>query len=412
MAAVAWATDAAVTAAAAGAVSEAVAGTVSGKEASARPIARRSLRDLLGIQSQRGSGFSFYAALRRLECHFREQPRFGEASHPADEPVRLAQDPSLAFRAQAITALQETDPGRPPRLAVGFFGAFGPHGPLPTHLTEYVFERKYHHADGALVGFFDIFHHRLLSLLFRAWAHSQPTVSHDRPGDDRFAHWLGSLIGLTAPRAGERYTELDYACLYAASHFVGQTRNAEGLAKTLQLSFGVRARIEEFNGRWLPLPDDACWRIPGGNASHAPQSDALGLLGESTVVGSEIYDQESTFCVVLGPLGRGDYERFLPGGEHLPRLVELVERYAGRNLGWTLRLVLREPERCPAILGVEGRLSLTAHLASAEDSVRSNFEDLLIDREQLAASRAASTGSRTASTASSNVTSRGANHGH
>jgi type VI secretion system protein ImpH len=351
MAAVAWATDAAVTAA------------------------------------PRTSGFSFYAALRRLECFFRKQPRFGEAAHPADEAIRLAQDPSLAFRAQALTALQDTHTG-PPRLAVSFFGVFGPHGPLPTHLTEYAFERKHHHADDALVGFFDIFHHRLLSLLFRAWAHSQPTVSHDRPEDDRFAHWLGSLIGLRAPRSGERFTPLDYACMHAAGHFVSHTRNAEGLAKTVQLCFGVPTRIEEFVGRWLTIPDDSCWRIADGDTTRAPHHDlALGLLGESTRVGTEVYDQQSAFCVVLGPLSRGDYERFLPGGQHLPHLVELVERFAGLELGWTLRLILREPERCPAVLGVEGRIALTAHLASAEDSLHGPFEDLLIDPEQLSAAR-------------------------
>jgi len=344
----------------------------------------RTLRELLGVEAGGGSGLSFYAALRRLECHFRDKPRFGEAAHPADDTVRLAQDPSLAFRPQAITALQDASAERPARVAVGFFGAFGPHGPLPTHLTEYAFERKHHHGDGAFIGFFDIFHHRLLSVFFRAWAEAQPTVSHDRIEDDRFARRLGSLIGLTSALGDEPYSEIDYACLYSAGHFAGQTRHPEGLVKTLQASFGVPVRIEEFVGSWLPIPDATCWRIPDGDGQRPREaSPPLGVLGESTRVGTEVYDQQSAFVVVLGPLGRADYERFLPGGPHLPRLVELVERYAGVELRWTLRLILREPERRAAVLGVEGSIALTAHLAAAEDTVYQEFEDLLIDPEQL-----------------------------
>lgn len=353
------------------------------------PVPSRPLHELLGAQG-RAAGTSFYAALRRLECHFRAKPRFGEAAHPADEAVRLAQDPSLAFRARAITAIEEASAERPARLAVGFFGAFGPHGPLPTHLTEYAFERQRHHSDGALVGFFDIFHHRLLSLFFRAWADAQPTVSHDRLDDDRFARRLGSLIGLTSALGDEPYSELDYACLHAAGHFTGQTRHPEGLAKTIQACFGVAARIEEFVGSWLSIPDDTCWRIADGDGQRdRDESPPLGVLGESTRVGTEVYDQQSAFRVVLGPLGRADYERFLPGGRLLQPLVELVERYAGLELAWTLRLVLREPERRPAVLGVEGRLALTAHLASAEDTCPGDFEDLLFDPSQLATSRPA-----------------------
>jgi type VI secretion system protein ImpH len=209
-------------------------------------------------------------------------------------------------------------------------------------------------------------------------------VSHDRIEDDRFARRLGSLIGLTSALGDEPYSEIDYACLYSAGHFAGQTRHAEGLAKTLQASFGVPVRIEEFVGSWLPIPDGTCWRIPDGDGQRPREASApLGVLGESTRVGTEVYDQQFAFVVVLGPLGRADYERFLPGGPHLPRLVELVERYAGVELRWTLRLILREPERRAAVLGVEGSISLTAHLAAAEDTVYQAFEDLLIDPEQL-----------------------------
>ena len=87
----------------------------------------------------------------------------------------------------------------PPRLTQRFFGLLGPNGPLPLHLTDYARERVLHHGDPTLARFFDVFHHRMLALFYRAWAQAQPTASLDRPYDDRFADFVGSLIGIGSP---------------------------------------------------------------------------------------------------------------------------------------------------------------------------------------------------------------------
>jgi type VI secretion system protein ImpH len=342
---------------------------------------REAVERLFDLGHGRVSGFKFYAGLRRLECQLRSFPRFGEAAHPADEPVRLGQDPSLAFRASALATLTRGRGGRPPRVSVGFFGAFGPHGPLPTHLTEYAFERKRHHGDGAFSAFLDIFHHRLLMLLYRAWADAQPTVSHDRPDEDRFARRLGALIGLTSTIGDEPYSELDFACLFTAQHFVGRTRHAEGLVKMLRAIFRVPVRVEEFVGRWLEIADSDCWRIPAGDATSTGTS--LGVLGQSSRLGTQIWDQQSAFEVVLGPLRHQDYQRFLPDMPDLARLTELVKRYAGLEMGWTLRLVLLEPERRATVLGVEGRIALTSHIGGGDGFAFLSFEDIVIDPDRM-----------------------------
>lgn len=62
----------------------------------------------------------------------------------------------------------------PARLEQFFFGLGGPNGPLPLHLTEYMRERQRNHADPTSKRFLDVFHHRLLSLFYRAWAEARP----------------------------------------------------------------------------------------------------------------------------------------------------------------------------------------------------------------------------------------------
>jgi type VI secretion system protein ImpH len=294
----------------------------------------------------------FYRALRRVECEHRELPRIGRAELPADEALRLAQAPALGFEATSIVEHERE------RVAVSFFGVFGPNGPLPLHLTELAYQRAHQDRDPGLARFADVFHHRLLSFLYRAWAEAQPTVSADRPDDDRFARRLGALAGLPAA---------DGDMLCAAGHLASHTRHPEGLAKLLTLVFGAPAQIEEHIGEWLTIPEEYCWRFGRGS---------MGVIGESSRVGTQVWDCQSKFRVVLGPLKRDDHARFLPGSPELQRLIELVQHYAGPQLGWGLRLVLDEPERRPALLGEHGKIGRDAHLGGDPEGA---WQDLELD---------------------------------
>jgi type VI secretion system protein ImpH len=336
---------------------------------------RAPLSQLLGGANGERLRLGFYAALRRLECVYRDWPRLGEAPDPALDPVRLSQDPSLAFQASALTSVFDGNESHPPQVALGFFGVFGPFGPLPTHLTQYADERRRHRGDATLIGFLNIFHHRFASLFYRAWANAQPTVNLDRPESDRFARYLGALIGQgTTARPGAT-SDIDNLGLFTAVHFSARTRHPEGLAKVLQASFGVPVAIEQFIGQWMDIPPEYCWLIP----SSVPDArSSLGVLGTSTRVGTQVWERQSKFRVTVGPLGAADYQRFLPDGEHLPRLVELVRRYAGPELDWDIRLVLAEPDRRAAIVGVVGLIGRTAYLGESDGGAKL-FEDLVID---------------------------------
>ena len=130
--------------------------------------------------------YDFYQTLRRLECLYADQPRWGEA--PAARRRAGAPRPGSGpvVRARAARVVRRPARRRPPRLQVRLFGLLGPNGPLPLHLTEYARERLRHAGDPTLSRFLDLFHHRFLALFYRAWAQAQPHVNRDRPDDDRF----------------------------------------------------------------------------------------------------------------------------------------------------------------------------------------------------------------------------------
>ena len=152
------------------------------------------------------------------------------ASRPAQDAVRLAQEPSVEFAPATLAGWEPASRTAPPaRLLVHFFGLFGPDGALPLHLTEYARDRRRNHRDPTFQRFADIFHHRALSLFYRAWANSRPTVSFDRPEEDRFALYVGALIGLGMDSLRDRDAMPDLTKLHFAGHLACQTRHAEGL---------------------------------------------------------------------------------------------------------------------------------------------------------------------------------------
>ena len=167
----------------------------------------------------------------------------------------------------ATASIARFDPGangHPGRLQVHFFGLFGPDGPLPLHLTEYARDRRRNHGDPAFQRFVDLFHHRALSLFYRAWADVRPTVSFDRPEQDRFGYYVGALIGLSTPGLRDRDAMPDLTKLHFAGLLAGQTRHAEGLAQILSAFFSMPVHVEGFCGAWLPLPECDRSRLSGG----------------------------------------------------------------------------------------------------------------------------------------------------
>ena len=174
----------------------------------------------------------FFALLRRLETLSPQAPRIGRARRPVHERLRLGQVPELDF-APAALARFDRAPSGVPRLGVRFFGLLGPQGPMPLHVTEFGRERLHQHADPTAAHFLDIFHHRLLSLFYRAWADTQPTVQMDRPAEDRYAVWLGASIGLRAGVATQDQVP-DRAKLFQAGLLGSRSRHREALAKGLR----------------------------------------------------------------------------------------------------------------------------------------------------------------------------------
>lgn len=311
---------------------------------------------LAALQSDAGA-YDFFAALRLLECAHPDKPRIGQSLRPADDAVRFGQPPELAFTPSMLGAFRPAADSAAPRLDVNFFGLMGANGPMPQHLTDYVRDRLRNAGDPTLSRFLDIFHHRMIALFYRAWSSAQPTVSLDRAHGDRFADYIGSLIGLGMPSLRGRDAVPDFAKFHYAGHLAAHNRNADGLAQILQDYFKVPVAVEQFVGHWMRMPDESLCRLRSGPAAQ--------VLGASTVLGTKVWNCQHKFRIVVGPLELDDYQRMLPGGESYRRLRDWVRNYAGLAYDWDINVQLKRAAVPPLRLACSARLGWTSWLHSA-----------------------------------------------
>ncbi|HEU4376575.1 MAG TPA: type VI secretion system baseplate subunit TssG [Telluria sp.] len=319
----------------------------------------------------------FFQVLRLIENAHPQLPRIGASLRPRDDAVRFSQDPSLIFHATALGRFTAAGADARARLAVNFFGLLGANGPLPTHLTEYVRDRLRNGGDATLLAFLDVFHHRLLSLFYRARASAEPAISLDRADGDRFSAFVGSLFGIGAPALRERDEIGDFAKLHFAGLLANQLRPASGLVSILRAYFRLPLDVEQFVGHWMALPPAIQSRIGAAGDGNR--------LGTSLVLGRQVWDCQHKFRIVIGPLGYDDYRRFMPGGDSLRRLLAWVRSYVGLALDWDVRLVLQKEEMPPLRLGGDTRVGWSTWLASA--APRADAAQMLIGRRAIEGNR-------------------------
>jgi type VI secretion system protein ImpH len=345
--------------------------------------------------------FDFFQAVRRLDCAQPDKPQTGMSSRVADDPVRFGQEASLAFAPATLQSV-EKETNRPPRLIQRFFGMFGPQGPLPLHMTEYVRERMRNHEDYTMLRFLDVFHHRMVSFFYRAWARVRPTVSFDNPASDRFGEYVASIFGMGMRPLRNRDALPDLPKRHFAGLMSCQTRHAEGLLAILKGYFRLPVEVQEFVGQWIELPANC--RCLLGQSSAA--------LGVNTTVGSHVWDCQQKFRVIFGPLSLDDYYRMLPGGGvldpitgdeqtvpsrdgfsedgrvrkearkapsglSLERLTAAVRGYVGDQLQWDLQLYLRKEEMPPLGLGIVGHLGWSSWMM--RDRMERDPGDLVLE---------------------------------
>jgi len=302
--------------------------------------------------------YNLFDVLRYVEATYSDTPRLGESLKVSDDPIFIRQQPSMAFAPATISKFipgyKEQD-----QLFNFPYGVFGPNGPLPLHLTEYAYGRELQEGDDTFSRFADVFHHRMISLLYRAWANTQPTIEMDKPKTNKFDQYVAAIAGtyVDDERLGD--TSI-HSKIFRAGLFNQQTRSADGLETLLSDYFQVTFYVSQYSGGWLTLNKKDHFQLGAYGYANS--------LGKNSCLGSKVYDCQHKFTLTTEVLSFSKFERFLPSTESYKTLYELITEYVGITFEWDLTLKLKASETPHWSLGKEGRLGWTNWLGETEGS--------------------------------------------
>jgi type VI secretion system protein ImpH len=295
--------------------------------------------------------FDLFNVLRRFEREHPQKPRIGDSATLSDEFVILSQNPYMEFPASTLEGAIQDSLGRM-RLIARFLGMFGPQGALPLTTTEesylWLLER-----DDAFPRFVDIFQQRFIALFFRAWADPRPIAQNDRPGEDRFFTYIGSMIGVGSPSYRNADTISDFAKMEFAGLVAPKAKSASRLRSLIAGLFGVSVEIDEFVGSWLSFDKQECTQL-GVNQSR---------LGSDSILGSSVFSVNDKFRIRIFVRDIAQYERFLPGSDLSHQVGDAVFLFLGEEFDWDMELAIPAGEITPVRLGQSAKLGWTSWMA-------------------------------------------------
>lgn len=296
-----------------------------------------------------GYRFQFFQAIRLLERIHAGRKPIGRHEDPNEEVVRLRARQSLAFPPSEIYEIEQAGDGAD-TMWVNFMGLSGVSGPLPRHISSLLADRTLGDETEALRAFLDIFNHRLISLFYRAWEKYHFPIAYERNAGDIFSQYLYCLIGLGTPGLQGRLNIDDQILLYYAGLLAQRPRSAVALEGILEDYFGVPVDVVQFQGQWFELNPDLLSTLGAGGQNNQ--------LGVSAVLWERIWDPQARFRINVGPLTYPQFRDFLPGSDAYVHIVELARFFAGEDVNFEVRPILRREEVPWCVLGEDPSVRL------------------------------------------------------
>ena len=293
---------------------------------------------LIARMEREASSFSFFQAVQLLQRAVPGSPRVGYQGPVDQESIRFQPELSFGFSPSDLAGIRRSDPSAGAVryvITTTFLSLYGTNSPLPTYFTEQLMEQE---EESLQREFLDLFHHRLLSLLFRVWEKYRYSAQFSEDGKDLFSHRLLELLIGNPDRFPADHHVRPVRLLALGGLFTQIPRSAASLAAGLSEYFnGIPVDVESCVPRWLPIPEDQQNRLAASNCR----------LGSDLSLGERVMDRACTFRISLGPLGLEEFMSFLPSGGYVSELREIVDLMNGDALDFEVELCLREDEIPP-----------------------------------------------------------------
>jgi type VI secretion system protein ImpH len=303
---------------------------------------------LIKLLAEDGRKFSFFQAIQLLHRLAPNAVPVGEAGPARSESMRFVHDTSLIFHPSDIMdiRMRVIRDGVPyVEVTSAFLGLLGSTSPLATFFTEDVL---FSDDEQALRSFYDMFHHRLVSLLYRAWKKYRFWAGSRMDGLDPFTRRSVSFVGVdwrAMPKEGLPAQQL----LAMAPLLAVRSRSGRSLRMILERVMpDTNIDVTNFISRRVLLADDQIARIGTQNST----------LGANFTIGRAVIDRSGRFRVGIGPVGEEMFEALLPGGAAFATLRQIIDQFSRGILEPEVEVKLDESKAIRFQLGAKLGASL------------------------------------------------------
>lgn len=254
-------------------------------------------------------------------------------------------NPSLAFPPADIESLSFNIPEKGPakiEMMLNFLGLHGADSPLPAYFTEYIAQNR--DETDALRDYFDIFNHRIISILMAIWGKYRYYAQYEAAANDKLSQRFFGFIGAAVPET-RMAKSIQWPRLMAYMGLIALNGEAASSLESILRHYFRHSEIFIIPciPRWVRIPEDQQTWTGVQNCE----------LGHDFILGDEILDQTGKFRIRIEALCWDDFLSFLPCSDKFSELIDVVNFVLKSRFSFDVELRLKDGEIHPWVLDDE-----------------------------------------------------------
>jgi type VI secretion system protein ImpH len=283
-----------------------------------------------------------------------KSPLLGDGLNPRHDLVNIQSHITFGHKASGVQQVVQTADGKY-NVLLNNLSLAGMYGALPDTYGEEIADRR----NQDMRDFLDIFHHRLMGLLYRFYRKNRIFLGSTNVKNNIVGKILHNLTGMSLFHKSFQFQETGIFPLF--NLFWRNGSSISGVQELIRGYFHVKTKVVPFLGGWI-YPDKAA-------VSYLNKS--YNTLNKSLFIGHKTWDDTYGFTIRIGPLDFNQYLTFIPPmQQNFPILKQLLFYYIDNSYHVRLQLHLRS-DTVPALhLGKQSFLNFTTWLAHSQAHIK------------------------------------------
>ncbi len=296
---------------------------------------------------------------RENKCKGGLEQRFGDNINPKKDLVHIQSHVTFGHKASSVQDIEESEDGSY-TILLNHLSLAGVYGPLPDVYGEFIADKQ----NRDMRDFLDIFHHRLMALLYRLYRKNRVYLGSIDPRDNIIGRILHHLTGLSLFDGLDASTPFHFRETGVYPLFSLFWKNGPSISGVKELVAGyfqVQTKVFPFLGGWVYLD----------RSEYNHLNQKYNVLNKDLVIGHKVWDDTYGFRVSIGPLDFETYLKFIPPmHQNFSVLKELLFYYVGSQYYVPLVLHLKSTKVPTLSLGQKSFLNFTTWISKENNQVK------------------------------------------